>query len=70
MRLSNQLKRESRVILEKCYFGHHHECNGWQLEEIYRRDPIKGSIPTGKYEKVYCECPCHAVKEVTKNGKQ
>lgn len=52
-----------RVILEKCYYGHHRICKSWELRAIYYKDPLLGKIPNGKYEKVYCECPCHAQRK-------
>jgi hypothetical protein len=58
MSLQSGIRR--RVILEKCYYGHHRKCKSWEMQEIYKWDPLLGKVPSGKFEKVYCECRCHA----------
>ena len=51
---------ESRYLLGPCMHNRHAECPGSKLREKYTRDKVLGLIPSGKTERVYCECPHHA----------
>ena len=61
-------------IWHYCKMGEHGKCLGFGSLVRRRGELGKTFVEMGVkghgFENVYCECPCHAVKEVTKNGKQ
>ena len=49
-----------RMIFRECGESLHLRCPAVVRNHIYEYDPILGTFPSGKFENVYCECPCHA----------
>jgi hypothetical protein len=45
-----------RYLLGPCMHERHTQCPGFKIREVFRF-----GRPTGKTERKFCECPCHAV---------
>lgn len=66
MRLNQE--RHGRLIFDECKRSRHEACPVSRREKVFKNDRQLGRTFTGKYENVYCECPCHATHPISKPG--